>query len=240
MDAPTQILVVDDEATVRSLLCQGLEQGGFAVSEAADKHGLMRALEAGAVALVTLDLNLAGEDGLRLARQVRSKFNVPIIMITGRSDPADRVSGLEYGADDYITKPFHIREVLLRVRNVLGRYERTGILPPRPGDERYAFESGLLDVNRREVRGLDGAPLDITDLEREILTIFLRYPQRVLSRDDLMQVLKGQSWSPMDRTLDGHIARLRRKIERAGEEAPRLIKSVRGVGYVYTGEVTRL
>jgi DNA-binding response OmpR family regulator len=238
MSAPAHVLVVDDEPPVRSLLRKGLEEAGFVVLEAADKEGLMLCLAAEPIRLVTLDLNLVGEDGLLLAREVRAKHNVPIIMITGRAAPDDRVSGLEYGADDYITKPFHIREVLLRVRNVLGRYERAALLSP-PDEERYEFEAGLLDVNRREVRGRDGAPLDVTDLEREILTIFLSHPQRVLSRDELTQTLKGHSWSPLDRSLDGHIARLRKKIEPPGEEAPRLIRSVRGVGYVFTGEVAR-
>jgi two-component system, OmpR family, response regulator len=244
-DKAPEILVVDDEPGVRDVLRRGLEAAGYGVSEAADMSGLLARLDAEPkIDLITLDLGLAEEDGLLLARTVRSRRNVPIIMITARRDPVDRVIGLEHGADDYIVKPFHIREVLLRITSVLRRYELEdqAAVPaggPAMAPERYEFETGVLDVTRRECLHRDGTPLQLTDAELDLLTILLRHPARVLSRDELTTILKGQSWSPFDRTIDGHIARLRKKIETSLEQ-PRLIKSVRGVGYAFTGEVRRL
>ena len=157
-------------------------------------------------------------------------------MITGRTAPIDRLVGLEHGADDYISKPFHIREAVLRIHNVLRRYELEETLPKPSMAQRYAFDLGILDSAKREVRKVDGTPLDLTETEFLLLEIFLRHPARVLSRDEILQMLRGRDWSPLDRTIDGHVARLRRKIEPAGE-APTLVKSVRGVGYVFTGKV---
>ena len=151
--------------------------------------------------------------------------------------PFDRVVGLEHGADDYISKPFHIREVVLRIHSVLRRYHLEEIIPKPSAEQRQAFGVGVLDPAKREVRKVDGTLLDLTESEFLLLEIFLRNPARVLSRDEIVQMLRGRDWSPLDRTIDGHVARLRRKIEPPGE-APTLIKSVRGVGYVFTGEVT--
>ncbi|KAB2910851.1 MAG: response regulator transcription factor [Hyphomicrobium sp.] len=234
-----QILVVDDDPEVRAVLRQGLEADGFAVAEAGDKGTLLHCLQIHPIKLITLDLGLGSQDGLELAREIRSARNVPIIMITGRSAPIDRVTGLEHGADDYITKPFHIREVVLRVRSLLRRYEveeAAAGMPATAAGQRYAFGACILDVPKRQLRSSDGTPIDLTETEFQLLSMFLRHPARVLSRDDISRMLRGRDWSPIDRTLDGHIARLRRKIEPPGEE-PTLIKSVRGVGYVFTGEV---
>jgi DNA-binding response OmpR family regulator len=236
-NAPIHVLVVDDEAALRAILREGLEAEGFAVSEARDKASLLRSLETEPVDLITLDLGLGGEDGLELARQVRAMRNIPIVMITGRGAPIDRVAGLEHGADDYISKPFHIREVVLRIHRVLRRYELEESVPKPGAAQRYVFDLCVLDSVKREVTKVDGAMLDLTESEFLLLEIFLRHPARVLSRDEILQMLRGRDWSPPDRTIDGHLARLRRKIEPPGE-APTLIKSVRGVGYVFTGEVT--
>ena len=238
----THILVVDDEPELREILRCGLEAEGFVVVEAANKATLFRCLDTYPIKLVTLDLGLGQQDGLKLALEVRAGHNVPIIMITGRDTPLDRVAGLERGADDYITKPFHIREVLIRVRSVLARY---GILDGDsiPGRllksdvaQKYAFDSGILDVSKRELKRTDGAFVELTETEFRVLELFLKHPGRVLSRDEIMHVLKGHDWTPLDRMIDGHVARLRRKIEVPSEES-RMIKSVRGVGYVFTGEV---
>ena len=169
-------------------------------------------------------------------------WNKPIVMITGRSDPIDRVSGLEHGADDYIVKPFHIREVAMRIDTVLHRYaleDRASITAITPDDERYQFDDVTIDVRRRESMRLGGEKLSLTDAEFDILVLFARNHGRVMSRDDLAMLLRGRSWSPLDRTIDGHIARLRKKIERNIAE-PRLIKTVWRVGYVFAGEVKRL
>jgi two-component system, OmpR family, response regulator len=234
---PTRILVVDDEAALCAVLREGLEAEGFVVSEARNKAALFRSLEAESVDLITLDLALGHDDGLELARQVRALRNIPIIMITGRGAPFDRVVGLEHGADDYISKPFHIREVVLRIHSVLRRYHLEEIIPKPSAEQQHAFVVGVLDSAKREVRKVDGTLLDLTESEFLLLEIFLTNPARVLSRDEILQMLRGRDWSPLDRTIDGHVARLRRKIEPRGE-APTLIKSVRGVGYVFTGEVT--
>jgi DNA-binding response OmpR family regulator len=239
--APTQILVVDDEPAVRTVLREGLEAEGFTVAEAGDKWGLFRSLETQPIKLITLDLGFSNCNGLELARQIRAKRNVPIVMVTGRSEPIDRVKGLEHGADDYISKPFHIREVVLRIHAVLRRYQLEAAEPkpisnPEPPIERYEFEAWILNVPKRELSGGDGVRVDLTETEFWLLTMFLRHPGRVLARDEISQELRGRGWTPLDRTIDGHVARLRRKIE-PPSDAPMLIKSVRGVGYVFTGEV---
>lgn len=234
------VLVVDDEPQMRAVLRQGLEEAGYVVSEAGSEKAASRLLERDHVDLVTLDLGLPDCDGLDVARQIRARRNVPIIMITGRDTPRDRLIGLEHGADDYIVKPFLVREAVLRIRAVLARYAPLAeAAQPQPAQERFAFEVGTLDVVRRELRDQDGTLVALTDAEMNLLTVLLRHAGRVLSRSELSQLLTAREWSPLDRALDVHVARLRKKIEPVGD-APRLIKSVRGVGYVFTGDVTPL
>lgn len=234
--AKAHILVVDDEPEIRALLRNCFEREGYAVSEAADGAGLRAGIGRRQIDLVTLDLTLGGEDGLELAREIRSACNVPIVMITGKGDTIDRVVGLELGADDYIVKPFQLREVLARVRAVLRRYE-----PDRPQEkhEQYAFDGMVLDVTSRDLRSRAGGPCALTTAEFNLLQIFVRRPQRVLSRDDIMDLLKGHDWSPLDRSVDALVGRLRRKVE-SDPGNPRLIKSVRGVGYVFAADVRAL
>lgn len=240
-----QILVVDDDPEVCSVLRRGLEAEGYVVSEAGNVTQLMQRLEqAPPVSVITLDLELGNEDGLLLARKIRASRNVPIIMITGRDQPLDRLIGLEHGADDYIVKPFMIREVLLRVYRVLRLYELEGNSTEAPGgtdvvDERFAFDTGILDALQCEVTVTDGTTIALTTAERDILVLFLRNPARVLSRDELAIKLTGREWSPTSRLIDGHIARLRKKIEPSLEK-PTLIKTVWRVGYTFAGNVTRL
>jgi len=238
------ILVVDDEAEVRALLRAGFEREGFEVSEAKDGAGLMAVLDKRAVDLITLDVRLLGEDGFSLAREVRAKKNVPIVMISGMGDMIDRVVGLELGADDYITKPFQMREVLARIRAVLRRYAPVATEASRASNElqkspRYAFDGWSLDIARRELKDPEGEPCELTTAEFNLLAILVKRPGRVLSRDELMDLLKGHDWTPLDRSIDGLVARLRKKIERGGE-SPHLVKTVRGVGYAFAGQVRRL
>ena len=241
-----KILVVDDDEAVRALLRECYELDGYSVVEAKDGQGLADQLAQGAFDLVTLDLNLGGESGLDLARKMRARTNIPIIMITGKGDTIDRVVGLELGADDYITKPFHVREVLARTRAVLRRYDLSGQEPRRPPTDaadgadggRYLFENWSLDLVRRELRAQSGDVRELTTAEFNMLAMFVERPGRVLSRDNMMDLLKGHDWSPLDRSIDSLVVRLRRKIE-ADPEAPRLIKTVRGVGYVFAGDVRR-
>lgn len=241
------ILVVDDEEPVRRLLRDCFELENYRVSEAANSGELETHLAEGGVHLITLDLNLGGEDGLDVARRIRARCNVPIVMISGKGDTIDRVVGLELGADDYISKPFHVREVLARVRAVLRRYEPveaapaggTAIPESTPATtSRFAFDGWALDPARRELCSDAGEVQDLTTAEFNMLQMFLERPHRVLSRDNIMDLLKGHDWSPFDRSIDSLIVRLRRKIEPVPDQ-PRLIKTVRGVGYVFAGDVRR-
>ncbi|MGB0084383.1 MAG: response regulator [Rhodomicrobiaceae bacterium] len=239
----TRILVVDDDPEVRMLLRRCLERESYAVSEAQNGDELFAELERHPVNLITLDLALGGEDGLELARRIRAKRNVPIVMISGKGDTIDRVVGLELGADDYISKPFHLREVLARVRAVLRRYETGSQDASHPAGEhpvrgRYHFDGYVLDTSRRELVGADGAIRELTTAEFNLLEILVQRPGRVLSRDNIMDLLKGCDWSPVDRTIDNLVARLRKKVE-PDADTPGLIKTVRSIGYVFTAEVRR-
>jgi DNA-binding response OmpR family regulator len=238
---PIYIAVVDDEAEVRHVLRQGLEAEGFAVVEARDKAACMLCLESYPIKLITLDLKLDHQEGLGLAREIRASRNVPIIMITGCDTPLDRVVGLEQGADDYITKPFHIKEVVIRVRRVLVTYGVLDAVPPKAIDPQcYAFDAFLFDARKQELRSAGGALIELTETEARLLELFLKQPGRVLSRDEISQMLRGHEWSPLDRLIDGHVSRLRRKIDSPGKEEPSLIKSIRGVGYVFAAEVRHI
>src|SRR5262245_56783048 len=233
----THILVVDDDPKVRLLLRRCLEPEGYRVSEAHDGRSLFSILKASHVDLVTLDLTLASEDGLEIARSIRSVAAVPIIMITGKGDTIDRIVGLELGADDYIAKPFHVREVLARVRAVLRRSEPAAAAQTElPAGEVLAFGGWYLDLPKRERRSRAGAVCELTSSEFDLLRVFATHAQRPLSRDRIMDLLRGHDWAPTDRSIDNLVARLRRKIEPDAEK-PSLIKTVRGVGYTFTGTV---
>ncbi len=238
---PIYIAVVDDEPEVRRVLRQGLEADGFVVIEAGDKADCLRCLDTEPINLITLDLKLDQQDGLGLAREIRASHNVPIIMITGCDAPLDRVAGLEHGADDYITKPFHVKEVVIRVRRVLSTY---GVLDGAPlkasQPQRFSFDTLLFDARKQELRSASGVLVELTETEARLLDLFLRHPGRVLSRDEITHMLRGHEWSPLDRMIDGHVSRLRRKIDLSRSEEPSLIKSVRGVGYVFADEVKRI
>ncbi|OYX09818.1 MAG: DNA-binding response regulator [Rhizobiales bacterium 32-66-8] len=229
------ILIVDDDAPVRRLLRRCLEDEGYRVSEAMDQPGVDRILADG-VDLITLDLNLGRTDGLAIARAVRQGSDVPIIMITGKGDMIDRVVGLELGADDYIAKPFHLREVLARIRSVLRRGAARTVPAAGPQSAAQArFDGFVLDFDRRELTGTDGHLQRLTSGEFDLLALFVRHPHRVLSRDQIMDLLKGHDWTPNDRSIDNQIARLRKVIELEPGQ-PRLLKTVRGAGYSFTPE----
>ena len=234
---------MDDEAPVRELLRECFELDGFAVLEAKDGAELKAHITGAAIDLITLDLKLGGENGFDLAREVRASRNLPIIMITGQSDVIDRIVGLELGADDYIAKPFHVREVLARVRAVLRRYEAALAASAvqdhaAPDDKTFSFSDWTLNVGRRELRSSGGQPHELTTAEFNMLLAFVERPARVLSRDNIMDILKGHEWSPFDRSIDSLIVRLRRKVE-PNPDTPTLIKTVRGVGYVFAADVRR-
>ncbi len=229
-------MVVDDEPGVRQVLRLCLEGAGYRVLEAASETQLREALAREPIDLVTLDLGLDGEDGLDLTQGIRACRNVPIVMISGRGDAEDRIAGLERGADDYIAKPFHLREVTLRIGSVLARYARP-LASPEDAPAKLAFEGYVLDPFARELYRSDGARVDLTETEFRLIDLFARNAGRVLSRDELWRVLRGREHMPLDRTLDGHVARLRGKLAAPDDEQARLIKSVRGVGYVFAADV---
>jgi DNA-binding response OmpR family regulator len=231
------ILVVDDDPKVRTLLRRCLEGEGYAVSEAADGAGLLACLEKGSVSLITLDLNLGKENGLDLVRDIRKDRNIPIIVLTGKGDAIDRVVGLEIGADDYLAKPFELRELVARIRAVLRRATATEPAAGASG-RRYAFDGWILDIDRRTLKCDGRKDQELTTSEFNLLEVFVKRPHRVLSRDDIMDLLKGHDWSPLDRSIDNLVARLRKKVENDPDQ-PCLIKTVRGAGYMFTADVER-
>ncbi|MEM1050330.1 MAG: response regulator [Pseudomonadota bacterium] len=240
----TRILVVDDDAKVRTLLRRCFEPEGYLVSEAATGAEAHAELAAENYDLITLDLNLGAEDGLTLAREIRADSDVPIIMVTGKGDLIDTVVGLEVGADDYISKPFHVREVLARVRSVLRRAESKAALrenreqPADPGSQTYCFDRWQVDFQRLDMRDSDNVKNTLTTGEFSLLEVFVNNPGRVMTRNVLMDNLRGQDWAANDRSIDNQIARLRKKIERDPAQ-PELIKTVRGAGYTFTAKVDK-
>ena len=185
--------------------------------------------------MILLDVVMPGEDGLTLAREIRAKSDVGIIMLTGRDDVLDRIVGLEVGADDYIAKPFHLREVLARVKSVLRRRRQ---MPPAATGEVIRFEGWRLDVSRRQLISPKGEDVALTTGEFDLLAALARHPGRVLGREALMDLTRGRNWETFDRTIDAQVARLRKKIE-ADPKNPTLVKSICNVGYVFTGKVDR-
>ncbi len=234
------VLIVDDDPRVRSMLARYLSGEGFRVGEAGDGPAMRACLAREVPDLVLLDLNLPGEDGLTLARELRAAHPaLGIIMVTGRGDVVDRVVGLEVGADDYVAKPFNLREILARVRTVLRRAKPAQAAdPPRGGEPALRFEGWVLEPSRRRLTGPDGREVALTTGEFDLLLAFASHPGRVLDRDRLLDLVKGREWAANDRSVDQQVARLRRKVE-ADPANPSLIKSVRGVGYLFAAEVRR-
>jgi DNA-binding response OmpR family regulator len=228
--SPQHLLVVDDDEEIVALAERYFGKHGFRVSAAADGAAMRRVLAEGPVDLVLLDLGLPGEDGFDLTRYLRAHWRGPVIIVTGRGESVDRVVGLELGADDYVTKPFDLRELLARIRSVLRRSgERGAPAPPEQGAVRFA--GFRLDPSARRLTDAEGRPVNLTTGEYELLRVLLDRPNRVLSRDDLVSLLHGREAGPYDRAVDVQVGRLRRKIE-ADPANPEIIKSVRGVGYV--------
>jgi two-component system, OmpR family, response regulator len=241
--AQRHLLVVDDDPDILDLLGRYLSGHGFRVSTATDGVEMRRQLAAGSVDLVLLDLGLPGEDGLELTRYLRMNCRCAVIIVTGRGDPVDRVVGLELGADDYVGKPFELRELLARVRSVLRRTVGSGGEEPpatAPGGDADAieFEDFRFEPTSRRLFGPGGEEVVLTTGEFELLRTFLEQPNRVLSRDALMTRIHGREAGPYDRAIDVQVGRLRRKLE-PDIDPPQLIKAVRGAGYLFAGRVRR-
>ena len=226
------VLAVDDDAVMRQLIADYLGQNGFRVTAVADGMAMQSILAQEVVDLLVLDLKLQAEDGMTLARRLRDESAIPIVMLTGRSEEADRVMGLELGADDYLTKPFSPRELLARIRSVLRR-RRAEVHQGRPeGVRAYRFERWELNLNTRRLRADDGRAVPLSNGEFSLLVVLLGAARRILSRDQLLDLSRLHNDEVFNRSIDVQIMRLRRKLE-VDPTRPRYIRTERGVGYSF-------
>ena len=235
MSLPQHIAVVDDEVDITRLLAGYLESQGYRVTQLHAGGALLELMRADPPALVLLDLGLPGEDGFTIARQLREHWHCGLVILTGRSDSIDKIVGLEVGADDYVTKPFDLRELLARIKAELRR--ASAAADAAPARARLQFGGWTLDLAARTLTGPTGQDVALTSGEFELLCAFARHPGRVLSRDFLLEATRGREAGPFDRTVDVQIGRLRRKLDSDGDGA-QLIKSVRGAGYILVPSVT--
>ena len=240
MTEESLILVVDDDQDVRWMLRRYLTKHGYEIDTAEDGTTMREAIGKKPYRLIILDLNLPGEDGLSLARYLREHHDVAIIMLTAASEVVDRVIGLEIGADDYVTKPFEPRELLARIKSVLRRFRAGSHVPHGNTDSdepAVVFGSRKLDLKSHQLLDADGQEIPITSMEFDLLKAFAENPDKVLSRDRLLELAHKGDWDPFDRSIDIRIARLRRKIEE-NPSKPQIIKTVRGAGYVFAKKTT--
>jgi len=241
-NASPVVLVVDDEPELRSLLAEYFGRHGFSVRTVPDAAAARAAVAEQAPALAILDINMPGENGLSLARWLRESHpRIGLVMLTTAGESVDRIVGLELGADDYLPKPFEMRELLARVRAVLRRAEVTALAAATPmpaahgappDTRRVAFGACQLDLDERRLLGADGSDIEISAAEFDLLALFARHPNRPLNRDQIMEQAHNRGWDVFDRSIDLRIMRLRRKIER-NPDKPELLKTVRNVGYVF-------
>lgn len=245
MGNTARILVVDDDTGVRDMLSEYLADHGFVVHAASSAADLRSAIERELPDVVLLDIRLPGEDGLSLARYLRERYDVGIIMVSGADATVDRVVGLEIGADDYVAKPFDPRELLARIKSLLRRMQARPPAAAAPGaaapssgaaaraaDARVRCGKCLLDVEGRRLFDAGGEEMAMTAMEYELLRVLIDNPNRVLSRNQLLNQTRNRDWEPFDRSIDIRIGRLRRKVE-ADPENPRTIRTVRNAGYMF-------
>jgi two-component system OmpR family response regulator len=232
-----RILIVDDDADIRSLLADYLGEQGWHISTAADGEAMQQALDTAPVDLIVLDLTLPGSDGLTLCRDLRAHSAIPVIMLTARSAPLDRILGLEMGADDYLCKPFEPRELLVRIRNILRRSQTAPNEVPGASTTWY-FADWTLDETTRQLQNSAGLVVMLSGGEYRLLKVFLERPNRALNRDQLLSLTQGRETDPLDRSIDLHISRLRQKL---GDDAraPKLIKTLRNEGYLLATTVKK-
>ncbi len=230
------ILVVDDDREIRELLQAYLEQNGYRVTTVGEGKAMNRVLEEQRIDLVVLDLMLPGTDGLELCRNLRVKSKIPIIMLTARGDEMDRILGLEMGADDYLPKPFNPRELLARIKVVLRRSTSLPYDQPDSTPEVIRFGSWTLDPIARHLESAGGSVVPLSGAEYRLLKVFLDHPNRILNRDQLLDLTQGREADPFDRSIDVLVSRLRRRLDDDPKE-PRIIKTVRGEGYIFAAQV---
>jgi len=237
--ASPHILVVDDDPALRELMSAYLTENEFQVTAVASGAEMNAILQDSVIDLVVLDLRLGGEDGMQLARGLRDTSELPVIIVTGKQDEADRVMGLEIAADDYVTKPFSNREMLARIRAVLRRYQaRTDVASPGRSSKRraYRFAGWELNLLARRLTSPEGQRVELSNGEFNLLLALCEQPQRVLSRDQLLELSRLHGAEVYDRSIDVQILRLRRKIE-VDASAPKMIRTERGAGYVFEPQV---
>lgn len=236
------IHVVDDDPDIRSLIQEYLEGEGFRVTTAEDGAQMQIVLDKTPADLVILDVRLPGESGLDIALRLRRTTDIPIIMLSEKDDVVDRVTGLELGADDYVPKPFHLRELLARIRSLLRRMDAAGEAASgneagaESGEDKIVFSGWILNTQRRELFSPDGEEIELSAGEFNLLEAFAQRPNRILSRDQLLDIVYNREANLFDRSIDVQIGRLRRKIE-IDPKKPALIKTVRGVGYMFNSTV---
>lgn len=238
MSEQVTILVVDDDADVCEMLKDFLSEQNYRVITLNSAEALRATLEEHSPDLVLLDIGLPGEDGLSLARYVREHYDVGIIMVSGAGDTVDRIIGLEIGADDYVAKPFDLRELHARIKSVLRRYQNNSKAISANKEEtadkagNIQFGVGTLDLDSCQLFNEQGGEIPVTAMEFELLKVFAERPNRPLSRDQLLNLTQNRDWDPYDRSIDIRITRLRRKIE-ADPAKPTVLKTVRGMGYMF-------
>jgi two-component system phosphate regulon response regulator OmpR len=239
MSESLHVLVVDDDEDIRELLDDYLTGQGFCVAAVDSAASAREQLAAEAPAVVLLDVGLPGEDGLSLARHIREHHDIGIIMVSGAGDTLDRIIGLEVGADDYLAKPFDLRELKARVRSVLRRCQRVETpavdaiaAAAPPGGRRVSVGRHLLDLDSRQLFDADGVEVTLTRMEFDLLEVLVSRPNRPLTRDQLLNLTQNRDWDPLDRSIDIRIGRLRGKIE-PDRDRPQVIRTVRGIGYMY-------
>ncbi|BEP46299.1 winged helix-turn-helix domain-containing protein [Variovorax sp. V15] len=231
MKTTPHIVVLDDEIDITQLLASYLHGHGFRVTQVHEGRTLMALMESDPADLVLLDLGLPGEDGFSIARRMRERWHCGLVIVTGRGDAVDKVVGLEVGADDYVTKPFDLRELVARVKAVLRRVTPASPAPTAASTDTLRFAGWELDTAAHSLRNPQGEQVQLTGGEFDLLQALARHPGRVLSRDFLLEQTRGREAAPFDRTIDVQVGRLRKKIE-ADADDPQLIKSVRGAGYI--------
>jgi two-component system, OmpR family, response regulator len=237
MEASPHILVVDDQRDIREPLGRYLGKQGLRVSLAAGAAEARDLMKRSAVDLVILDVMMPGEDGLSLCRHLRESANMPVILLTAMAEDADRIVGLEVGADDYVVKPFNPRELLARIKAVLRRANSLPQARQMQAAQRLAFDRWTFDLGRRELAGADGVAVPLSAAEFRLLSAFVQRPRMVLTRDQLLDLTSGRDAQPFDRAIDNQVSRLRKKLE-LDPKNPSLIKTVWGGGYVFSADVS--
>ena len=233
------ILVVEDEAITRAKLVGYFQHAGYQVSEAENKAQMNAVLEKHAIDLIMLDINLPDEDGLMITRNLRSHSTIGIVLVTGRTDAIDKIIGLEMGADDYVTKPFELRELLVRVKNILWRIalaENPPVVEEQEDDDLFHFGACSFDIPKRKLLK-NNMPVKLTKAEYDILVAFVANPSRVLSRDRLLNLIAHRVDAPNDRTIDVLVRRLRNKIEDNPKE-PQIFTTIHGEGYLFAADIS--